>query len=94
MAIVAILTLRLRVNTLNSFAKELRIVLKMFAKQCTFKTPTNSALPGVKQTKKHASLIPEFQHIAKSKPADKPSKLLTSPIPGVWRGELQIWSLS
>ena len=52
-----------------------------------FKTPTNGALSGVKQTKKHASLIPEFHHIAKSKPADKPCKLLKSPIPGGEDGE-------
>ena len=65
----------------------------VFAQRCILKTPTNSAVSGVKQTKKHASLIPEFHHIAKSKPADKPSKLLTSPIPGgVRRGEFQIWS--
>ena len=51
-----------------------------FADSCTFKAATNSALSGVRQTKKHASLIAEFHHIAKSKPADKPSKLLTSPI--------------
>ena len=57
------------------------------AQRCIFRTPTNSALSGVKQTKKHASLIPEFHHIAKSKPADKPSKRLTSPIPGGYDGE-------
>ena len=42
----------------------------VFARRCTFNAPTNSALSGVKQTKKHASIIPEFHHIAKSKPAD------------------------
>ena len=52
-----------------------------------FKTPTNSALSGVKQTKKHASLIPEFHHIAKSKPVDKPCKLLHSPLQGGETGE-------
>ena len=44
-------------------------------------------MSGVRQTKKHASLIPEFHHIAKSKPADKPSKLLTSPFQGGDHGE-------
>ena len=78
MGIVAILILQLRVNILNFFAKRLHSALKMHL----LKAPTNSALSGVRQTKKHASLIPEFHHIANSKPADKPSKLLTSPIPG------------
>ena len=58
-----------------------------FAERCTFKTPTNTALSGVKQTKKHAPLIPEFHHIAKSKPADKPCKFLTSPVSGGDDGE-------
>ena len=58
-----------------------------FGNKYAFKTPTNSALSGVKQTKKHTSLIPEFHHIAKSKPADKPCKLLNSPIPGGEDGE-------
>ena len=80
---VAISTLHLRANTPELLCKRIAQCLKdVFAQRCTFKTPTNSALSGVKQTKKHVSLIPEFHHIAKSKPADKPSKLLTSPIPG------------
>ena len=50
-----------------------------FSNHATFRKHTNSASSGVRQTKKHAPLIPEFHHIAKSKPVDKPHKLLTSP---------------
>ena len=55
--------------------------------ESTFRSHTNSASTGVRQTKKHASLIPEFHHIVKSKPINKPHKLLTSPDSGGDCGE-------
>ena len=55
-----------------------------FSGESTFRSHTNSASTGVRQTKKHASLI---HHIAKSKPINKPHKLLTSPDSGGDCGE-------
>ena len=57
------------------------------ANDFTFKSLTNSALSGVKQTKRHEPLIPEFHHIAQSQPKDKACKLLSSPSPRGDHGE-------
>ena len=57
------------------------------ANDFTFKSLTNSALSGVKQTKRHEPLIPEFHHIAQSQPKDKACKLLSSPSPMGNHGE-------
>ena len=60
-----------------------------FSGESTFRSHTNSASTGVRQTKKHASLIPEFHHIAKSKPINKPHKTYhLSRFRGRLRGEL------